>query len=210
LGTPTFLLAWMRRIEAEQFQTLRYVVVGAEKFREEVARAFQEKYGLVPLEGYGATELSPVASVNIPDIDWPGIKQMGTKLGTVGLPLPGVFMKIVDQNTGVELGPQEPGLLLVKGPNVMKGYLDDEAKTREVISNNYYVTGDVAKIDEDGFTDAEVDLAGAGFELTLTTDLEAFFAGDAFKVGLVVFLAVVRLVFCVAIKLLYLLKNKLQ
>jgi len=151
LGTPTFLLAWMRRVEPEKFKTLRYAVVGAEKLRDEVAEAFAEKYGPVPLEGYGATELSPVASVNIPDIDWPGVKQTGTKIGTVGLPLPGVFVKVVDPDTGRELGPDQPGLLLVKGPNVMQGYLGDEEKTRAVIRDGYYVTGDIAKIDEDGF-----------------------------------------------------------
>jgi acyl-[acyl-carrier-protein]-phospholipid O-acyltransferase/long-chain-fatty-acid--[acyl-carrier-protein] ligase len=151
LGTPTFLLAWMRRVEAEKFKTLRLVVVGAEKLREEVAKAFAEKYGVTPLEGYGATELSPVASLNIPDIAWPGIKQTGTKLGTVGQPLPGVFMKVVDRETGAELGPDSPGLLLVRGPNVMKGYLDDPARTAEAVKDGYYVTGDVAKIDEDGF-----------------------------------------------------------
>lgn len=151
LGTPTFLLAYLRRVEVEKFKTLRYVVVGAEKLREEVARAFAEKYGVTPLEGYGATELSPVASLNIPDVSWPGISQTGTKLGTVGQPLPGVFMKVVDPETGRELGAGEPGLLLVKGPNVMMGYLGDEAKTREVIADGYYATGDIAKIDEDGF-----------------------------------------------------------
>jgi acyl-[acyl-carrier-protein]-phospholipid O-acyltransferase/long-chain-fatty-acid--[acyl-carrier-protein] ligase len=151
LGTPTFLLAWMRRVEPEKFKTLRRVVVGAEKLRVEVAKAFKEKYGLTPLEGYGATELSPVAAVNIPDIEWPGIHQTGTKIGTVGQPLPGVFMKIVDPESGKELGADSPGLLLVKGPNVMKGYLGDEAKTAEVIKDGYYVTGDIARIDEDGF-----------------------------------------------------------
>lgn len=151
LGTPTFLLAWMRRVEAAKFKTLRRVVVGAEKLRAEVAKAFEEKYGLVPLEGYGATELSPVASVNIPDIAWPGIKQTGTKLGTVGQPLPGVFMKTVDPDTGRELGADQPGLLLVKGPNVMKGYLDDPALTAAAVKDGYYVTGDIARIDEDGF-----------------------------------------------------------
>lgn len=151
LGTPTFLLSWMRRITPEQFKSLRRVVVGAEKLREEVAKAFKEKYGLTPLEGYGATELSPVASVNIPDIAWPGIKQTGTKIGTVGQPLPGVFMKIVDPESGKELGADAPGLLLVKGPNVMAGYLGDPEKTAEAIKDGYYVTGDIARIDEDGF-----------------------------------------------------------
>jgi acyl-[acyl-carrier-protein]-phospholipid O-acyltransferase/long-chain-fatty-acid--[acyl-carrier-protein] ligase len=151
IGTPTFLFAWLRRIEPAQFASMRYVVAGAEKLRAELAKAFKDKYGLTPLEGYGATELSPVASVNIPDIDWPGTRQLGTKPGTVGQPLPGVFMKVVDPDSGKELGPNEPGLLLVKGPNVMKGYLDDEAKTREVLRDGYYVTGDIAKLDEDGF-----------------------------------------------------------
>jgi acyl-[acyl-carrier-protein]-phospholipid O-acyltransferase/long-chain-fatty-acid--[acyl-carrier-protein] ligase len=151
LGTPTFLLAWMRRVEPEKFKSLRYVVVGAEKLREEVAKAFQEKYGLFPLEGYGATELSPVASINIPNIDWPGNKQIGTKPGTVGMALPGVFMKVTDPGTGKELGPDQPGLILVKGPNVMKGYLGDEANTKAVIRDGYYITGDIGKIDEDGF-----------------------------------------------------------
>jgi acyl-[acyl-carrier-protein]-phospholipid O-acyltransferase/long-chain-fatty-acid--[acyl-carrier-protein] ligase len=151
LGTPTFLAAWMRRVEPENFKSLRFVVVGAEKLREEVAKAFQEKYGLFPLEGYGATELSPVASINIPNIDWPHNKQIGTKPGTVGMALPGVFMKVVDPDTGKELGPDEPGLILVKGPNVMKGYLGDEADTAAVIRDGYYVTGDIGRIDEDGF-----------------------------------------------------------
>ncbi|MDE2512431.1 MAG: AMP-binding protein, partial [Elusimicrobia bacterium] len=151
LATPTFLLSWMRRVDAEKFKTIRYAVVGAEKLREETAKAFAEKYGVTPLEGYGATELSPVAACNIPDIDWPGNKQVGTKLGTVGMALPGVFMKIVDPETGAELGPDAPGLLLVKGPNVMKGYLGDEALTAQAIRDGYYVTGDIAAIDEDGF-----------------------------------------------------------
>ncbi len=151
IGTPTFLLTWMRRVEPAQFKSMRYVIAGAEKLRDELSRAFQEKYGLTPLEGYGATELSPVASVNIPNIDWPGNKQVGAKAGTVGRPLPGVFMKVVDPDTGRELGVDEPGLLLVKGPNVMKGYLDDPERTREVLRDGYYVTGDIAKIDEDGF-----------------------------------------------------------
>jgi acyl-[acyl-carrier-protein]-phospholipid O-acyltransferase/long-chain-fatty-acid--[acyl-carrier-protein] ligase len=151
LGTPTFLLTWMRRVEPEKFKSLRYVVVGAEKLREEVAKSFQEKYGLFPLEGYGATELSPVASINIPNIDWPNNKQIGTKPGTVGMPLPGVFMKVVDPESGKELGPDQPGLVLVKGPNVMKGYLGDPVNTSAVIRDGYYVTGDIGRIDEDGF-----------------------------------------------------------
>lgn len=151
VGTPTFLTAWMRRVEPEKFKTLRYVVAGAEKLRQEVGDAFEQKYGAVILEGYGATELSPLASLNIPDIAWPGIKQMGTKKGSVGQPVPGVVMKVVDPDSGQELPADSPGLLLVKGLNVMKGYLHDEKKTAEVLREGWYVTGDIARIDEDGF-----------------------------------------------------------
>jgi acyl-[acyl-carrier-protein]-phospholipid O-acyltransferase / long-chain-fatty-acid--[acyl-carrier-protein] ligase len=151
VGTPTFLTAWMRRVTPAQFKTLRYVVAGAEKLRDEVGKAFEEKYGAVILEGYGATELSPLASLNIPDIEWPGIKQTGTKKGSVGQPVPGVVMKVVDPDGGQELPADQPGLLLVKGLNVMKGYLGDEKKTAEVIKDGWYVTGDIARIDEDGF-----------------------------------------------------------
>lgn len=151
LGTPSFLVAYMRRVEPEMFKTLRYVVVGAEKLREDVARAFKEKYGLFPLEGYGSTELSPVASINVPDVRYGTVRQTGTKLGTIGHPLPGVLMKVVDPDSGAELPNGTPGLLLVKGPNVMRGYLDDPQKTAEVMRDAYYVTGDIASFDDDGF-----------------------------------------------------------
>jgi acyl-[acyl-carrier-protein]-phospholipid O-acyltransferase/long-chain-fatty-acid--[acyl-carrier-protein] ligase len=103
------------------------------------------------LEGYGCTELSPVAAVNIPDIDWPGHRQKGAKPGTVGHPIPGVFMKIVHPETGEALGADQPGLLLVKGPNVMQGYLNEPERTSEAMRDGYYVTGDIASIDPDGF-----------------------------------------------------------
>jgi acyl-[acyl-carrier-protein]-phospholipid O-acyltransferase/long-chain-fatty-acid--[acyl-carrier-protein] ligase len=151
IGTPTFLLGFLRRVEPEKFKTLRVVVVGAEKLRDEVAKSFKEKFGLEPLEGYGCTELSPAAAINIPDIDWPDAHQRGRKRGTVGQPLPGIFMKIEDPDTGRELGADEPGLLLVKGPNVMKGYLGDDKLTAEALRDGYYITGDIAVIDLDGF-----------------------------------------------------------
>ncbi|TPW21847.1 MAG: acyl-acyl-carrier-protein-phospholipid O-acyltransferase / long-chain-fatty-acid--acyl-carrier-protein ligase [Elusimicrobia bacterium] len=151
LGTPSFLAGYMRRVDAADFKSLRTVVVGAEKLREEVALAFKEKYGLTPLEGYGSTELSPVASLNVPDVRLGSVHQTGTKLGTIGHPLPGVRMKIVDPESGAELPIGTAGLLLVKGPNVMKGYLDDPQKTAEVMRDGYYITGDIASFDEDGY-----------------------------------------------------------
>ena len=151
LATPGFLTSYIRRVDAEQFAGLRLVVVGAEKLREEISAAFKEKFGLTPLEGYGCTELSPAASLNTPDVDIDGVKQKGGKTGTIGRPMPGIAMKVVDPETFEQLGPDTPGLLLVKGPNIMKGYLNDEQKTAEVMRDGYYVTGDIAAIDDDGF-----------------------------------------------------------
>jgi acyl-[acyl-carrier-protein]-phospholipid O-acyltransferase/long-chain-fatty-acid--[acyl-carrier-protein] ligase len=151
LGTPTFLSSYIRRVPAEDFSTLRYVVVGAEKLRADVAAAFAEKFSLHPLEGYGATELSPVASVNIPDFRGGGGRQKGEKLGTIGHPLPGVLIRVIDPDSEELLAQGEAGLMLVKGPNVMMGYLADEKRTAEVLRDGYYITGDIGKIDVDGF-----------------------------------------------------------
>ncbi|MBI4423801.1 MAG: MFS transporter [Elusimicrobia bacterium] len=151
LGTPTFLSAYLRRIEPGKLKSLRYVVVGAEKLREDLARAFEERFAVAPLEGYGCTELSPVAAVNIPDVDRRGVRQKGSKPGTVGQPLPGVLARVVDPDTGAPRPEGEPGLLLIKGPNVMKGYLGDPEKTAEALRDGAYVTGDIAALDADGF-----------------------------------------------------------
>ncbi|MDD5630004.1 MAG: AMP-binding protein, partial [Elusimicrobia bacterium] len=151
LGTPTFLAAYLRRIEPEQMRSVSLVIAGAEKLRAEVARAFAEKFGVTPLEGFGCTELSPVACVNIPDVDIGGVRQKGTKLGTIGQPLPGVALKVVDPESLEPLPPGQPGLLLVKGPNVMVGYLGEPDKTAAVIKDGYYSTGDIGSVDVDGF-----------------------------------------------------------
>ena len=151
LGTPTFLTTYLRRVEPESFATLRLVVVGAEKLREDISKAFEERFGIAPLEGYGCTELSPVTAVNIPDITWPGVRQRGTKLGSVGQPLPGVLAAVVDPDSRAPKGEGEPGLLLIKGLNVMAGYLADPAKSAEAVQDGYYVTGDIAALDADGF-----------------------------------------------------------
>src|SRR5690606_37662026 len=125
LATPTFLRTYIRKVKTEQFRSLRIVVVGAEKLSEAVAKPFAKKFALTPLEGYGATELSPVASINVPDLLRHGIKQIGTKFGTVGHPIPGVSIRIVNPDTFAEVEHKQEGLLLVRGPNVMKGYLGE-------------------------------------------------------------------------------------
>lgn len=151
ISTPTFCNAYLRRCTPEQFAHLKYAIVGAEKLREPLATAFEQQFGISLLEGYGCTEMAPVVAVNRPDIAYGKDKQTGAKFGSVGHPIPGVAAKIVDQETGE--GPLfgKPGLLLVKGPNLMTGYLAQAEKTAEVIRDGWYVTGDIAMMDEDGF-----------------------------------------------------------
>jgi acyl-[acyl-carrier-protein]-phospholipid O-acyltransferase/long-chain-fatty-acid--[acyl-carrier-protein] ligase len=150
-ATPTFLLSYLRRAKPEDFKTLRLVMVGAEKLQERLAEAFHDKFGLWPLEGYGATELAPVATVSVPDVEVDGVRQVGSRPGRVGHPIPGVAVRIVDPDTGAVLPQGEQGLLLVKGPNVMLGYWNRPDKTAEVLRDGWYVTGDIASLDPDGF-----------------------------------------------------------
>lgn len=151
MATPTFLKMYLRRCEKAELETLDLIVVGAEKLPLDLARQFHEKFGVLPTEGYGTTELSPVAAVNIPDHRSHGMFQQGTKLGTVGRPLPGVTAKVVNPDTREDLGIEQEGLLLIKGPNVMVGYLDEPEKTAESVCDGWYNTGDFAVIDNEGF-----------------------------------------------------------
>jgi acyl-[acyl-carrier-protein]-phospholipid O-acyltransferase/long-chain-fatty-acid--[acyl-carrier-protein] ligase len=152
LGTPTFYGLYTRRCTVEQFSNLRLAIAGAERLRPAIADAFFKKYNVAIIEGYGVTEMSPVISCNTPDFDEKGISQRGTKGGSVGLPVPGVSAKVVNTDDYVkELGHGIEGMLLVKGPNLMKGYLEDPERTADVLYDGWYVTGDVAKIDDEGF-----------------------------------------------------------
>jgi acyl-[acyl-carrier-protein]-phospholipid O-acyltransferase/long-chain-fatty-acid--[acyl-carrier-protein] ligase len=126
-------------------------LVGAEKLREGIATAFREKFGLAPMEGYGCTEMSPVVAVNAPDYEAGRDSQAGHKFATVGHPLPGVASRIVDPVTYEPLPPNSEGLLLVKGSNRMLGYLNQPARTQDVFRDDWYVTGDIARIDDEGF-----------------------------------------------------------
>jgi len=151
ISTPTFCGAYLRQCTPEQFASLRYVVVGAEKLRETLVATFKQKFSLDLLEGYGCTEMSPVVSVNTPDVEHYTLHQEGLRLGTVGHPIPGVAVKIVDPDTYQPLPPGQEGLLLVKGPSRMLGYLGQPEKTAEALRDGWYITGDIASIDDDGF-----------------------------------------------------------
>ena len=151
MGTPTFLRSYLRRCTKEDFTALTLIVAGAEKLSIELCDAYEEKFGLRPVEGYGATELSPLVSVNVPPNRSVGGSDESIKEGTVGRPIPGVSARIVDLDSGKTLGANQSGMLLVKGPNVMKGYLNRPDISAELICDGWYTTGDVALIDEDGF-----------------------------------------------------------
>ena len=149
---PTFCLAYVRGCTKEQFASLKHVLVGARETRQPaLAKAFEEKFGLTLLEGYGATEMSPVISVNVPDKEQLNVTQLGTKVGTVGQTVPGVAAKVVDRENGETVAHGCEGLLLVRGANRMLGYLNKPEATAAVFRDGWYVTGDIVIMDADGF-----------------------------------------------------------
>ncbi|HTS18904.1 MAG TPA: acyl-[ACP]--phospholipid O-acyltransferase [Verrucomicrobiae bacterium] len=151
LATPTFLQMYIRGCEPEDFGSLQFVMTGAEKLPDRIAQAFEDRFGIRPLEGYGLTECSPAVTVNTHDFRAAGFRQVGAKRGKIGHPLPGISVRVVDPDAFQPLPVSTPGLLLVRGPNVMKGYLGKPEKTAEVLRDGWYVTGDIAALDEDGF-----------------------------------------------------------
>jgi acyl-[acyl-carrier-protein]-phospholipid O-acyltransferase/long-chain-fatty-acid--[acyl-carrier-protein] ligase len=151
LATPTFLQLYLRGCKPEQFGSVTFAMVGAEKLPDRLANAFEEKFGVRPMEAYGCTECSPAVTVNTRDFRAAGFKQIGGKRGAIGHPLPGLCIRIVDPETGEPLPVGQAGLMLVRGPNVMLGYLGQPEKTAEVLKDGWYATGDIAALDQDGF-----------------------------------------------------------
>jgi acyl-[acyl-carrier-protein]-phospholipid O-acyltransferase/long-chain-fatty-acid--[acyl-carrier-protein] ligase len=149
--TPTFLQLYIRRCTPEQFSSLRVVLTGAEKLPLRLYEACKERFGIEPVEGYGVTECAPVIAVNCPDFRAAGYYQPASRRGTVGQPLPGISVRIVDPETFTPMPPGSTGMLLVRGPNVMTGYLKDEELTAHVMHEGWYITGDIARLDDDGF-----------------------------------------------------------
>lgn len=175
LGTSTFLQGFIRKCEPDDFTSLEYVIAGAEKLPDRIRKGFKEKFGIEPLEGYGATECSPLVSTNLPDFSSPGFFNHFNKVGTIGRPLPGVAVRITDPDTGEVLPVGEEGMLEVAGPNVMLGYLNLPEKTQQALRGEWYRTGDIAKIDEDGFitiTDRLARFSKIGGEMVSHTRVE--------------------------------------
>ena len=155
IGTPTFLKPYMKHIEPEQLASLKYVVAGAEKTPEGFADAWEARFGSVYLEGYGLTETSPVVSINTPSIpdgvNYPGNSTEGSRRGSVGRMMPGHAARILDPNTMKDIEVTEVGLLMLKGPNIFRAYLGEPKRTAEVKQGEWFITGDLARFDEDGF-----------------------------------------------------------
>lgn len=152
ISTPTFVWEYVCRCAPEDFASLRLAIVGAERMKPELALAFKSKFALDLFQGYGCTELSPVVSVETSGYSGRGQKQQGAKRGTVGRPIPGVAVRVVHPDTFEPLPPGQDGMLLVKGPSVMMGYLGEPEKTRQAVwQDGWYITGDIARLDEEGF-----------------------------------------------------------
>jgi acyl-[acyl-carrier-protein]-phospholipid O-acyltransferase/long-chain-fatty-acid--[acyl-carrier-protein] ligase len=153
-ATPTFLRAYLRKAEPQQLRSLRLLITGAEKLPMDLAKAFEERFGIPVHEGYGLTETSPVLSVNLPDPkpQKPGDPvQPSARLGSTGKLAPGIAAEIRDPESEQKLTLHETGMLWVRGPNIFDGYLDDPVRSAEVLTDAWFKTGDLGRFDEDGF-----------------------------------------------------------
>lgn len=150
-ATATFFRNYLRRCPKEDFADMTTAVAGAEKLPNDLVEAWKEKYDQILVEGFGATEISPVLSANLPPCRFQDTFHKYYRLGSIGKPLAGIAVRITDPETGEELPLGTPGMLEVKGPTVMLGYYKAPEKTAAAIRNGWYITGDIARIDEDGF-----------------------------------------------------------
>jgi acyl-[acyl-carrier-protein]-phospholipid O-acyltransferase/long-chain-fatty-acid--[acyl-carrier-protein] ligase len=155
IGTPTFLRPYMKRVEPEQLASLKYVIAGAEKTPKGFADAWEARFGSLYLEGYGLTETSPVVSINTPSIpkgvNYPSDSTEGSRRGSVGRMMPGHAARILNPDTMQDIEVTAAGLLLLKGPNIFSGYLGEPERTAEVMQGDWFITGDLARFDVDGF-----------------------------------------------------------
>ena len=182
-ATSTLLGIYARnpKIDRVMFDSIRLTVAGAEKLKTEVRENYTMKFNKPIYEGYGATETTPVASVNLPDEFDATFWQVhrANKEGSVGMPLPGTAIRIVDYDTLEELPTGEHGLILIGGHQIMIGYLNDEEKTKEVIIEingiRWYKSGDKGYLDTDGFlhiTDRYSRFAKIGGEMISLSSVE--------------------------------------
>jgi acyl-[acyl-carrier-protein]-phospholipid O-acyltransferase/long-chain-fatty-acid--[acyl-carrier-protein] ligase len=151
LSTATFLRFCLKRCNTDDFKSLNMIVCGAEKLPVSLSDDFEQRFGIRALEGYGCTEVSPAAVISHPDVVIDGFRQYFQRAGSIGQALPGIVGRIVNPDTDEVLPSGQEGLLEIHGPNVMRGYLDRPDLTAKVVRNGWYATGDVGRIDSDGF-----------------------------------------------------------
>ena len=142
VGTPSFFWGYLQKSEPGDFKSIRIMVAGADKCPDALREGYLNKHGVTLLEGYGATETSPVVSVNSHEYNRPG---------SIGKVIPNVSVRIEHLETGKECKPGEVGKILVKGDLVMKGYLNEPELTAEAIKDGWYNTGDMGFLDKDGY-----------------------------------------------------------
>src|SRR5216683_1357103 len=150
-AAAALLSAILNDVAADDLKDLRFVAVGGDDLEDGVRERFAGKFGVEPLEGYGCPECAPIVSLNIPDYARGAHRQPGMRRGTEGHPLPGISVRIVDPKTNARLPQGAEGMLLIRGPNVMSGYVNGPELTGKVLVDGWYVTGDTASVDADGF-----------------------------------------------------------
>ncbi len=184
VASPSFARLYMKSGQPEQFRTITHLILGAEKLKPDLAREIKETLGIEPLEGYGCTELSPVVAVNVPfDVETAdGRRIPGNRPGTVGQPVPGTAIKTIDPETSADLPRGAEGIVCVRGPQVMAGYLNRPQATAAVIRDGWYATGDLGRVDDDGFlkiTDRVSRFSKVAGEMVPHLGLEAAIAAAA-------------------------------
>jgi acyl-[acyl-carrier-protein]-phospholipid O-acyltransferase/long-chain-fatty-acid--[acyl-carrier-protein] ligase len=142
VGTPSFFWGYLQKSEPGDFSSLRLMVAGADKCPDALRDGYRNKHNVTLLEGYGATETSPVVSANSLENNRPG---------SIGKVIPNVQVRIEHLDTGEDCKPGEVGKIMVKGDLVMKGYLNAPEQTAEVLKDGWYNTGDMGFLDEDGY-----------------------------------------------------------
>jgi acyl-[acyl-carrier-protein]-phospholipid O-acyltransferase/long-chain-fatty-acid--[acyl-carrier-protein] ligase len=150
-ASPAMVASIIDNVEAADLSRLRHVAVGGGELADDLRERFVKKFGIEPLDGCGCPECAPIISLNVPDYGMGRDRQPGTRRGTAGHPVPGVSVRIVDASTGAPVAQGVEGMLLVSGPNLMKGYVEGPELTRQVMSDGWYITGDRARVDGDGF-----------------------------------------------------------
>lgn len=157
IATPTFLRGYLRGVNRESLASIKLCVTGAEKLPTTVADAFETRFGKRVLEGYGLTETSPASNINLPDPEPLGDEESGYawlpshRQGSVGHTVPGMALKITNPDTGKPVSLHQSGMIWFKGANVFEGYLNDPKRTADVLQDGWFRTGDIGRVDLDGF-----------------------------------------------------------